>query len=235
MRKIISVCLLWASFAGASCNPSCIEGSGSSGEESRTPGNFTAVAMDIPANVVINKGSATEIKITAPENIRKLITTKVTGDHLRIESSDCFNTEEPVRIEITMAELTDVEISGSGSIVVNDTFQVKTSTYTMTGSGHIVARTIAATVNAEVSGSGSVTLIGSANEMNTELAGSGDLDARNLPCNKADVTVAGSGNIRLYAIEGLKAEIAGSGTVYYKGNPDVKTSITGSGKVVSQN
>ena len=227
--------MVCTAFFSISCNPFCRQGSGPAGEESRVTDSFTSVETDIPVTVIIRKGPSPELKIVAQENIRELITTRVSNGKLHIEANKCYKTEEPIRIEIRTAELSKIELSGSGRITVVDTFQTKEASIEISGSGNIEARMIASSVDAAISGSGTVTLIGSANELNIELSGSGGIEATAMPCNKADVEVSGSGNIHIYALEKLKAAVAGSGNIYYKGNPDVKSNISGSGKVVSNN
>ena len=235
MRKIILCCLLGSLWFAISCKPACTEGSGPVGEEARNPGTFTSIKSDLPVTVVIRKGNTSGIKIFAQEDIRKLIKTDLSGSTLHLETTSCFHTEETVRIEIQTADLDEVELSGSGSVNIEDTFQVKEISLTVSGSGTIKGRLIAAHLDVDVSGSGTISLAGSANELKTELSGSGLIDAGALPCKKADASVAGSGNIRLYVLERLKSTVAGSGNVYYKGNPDIKSSISGSGKVISEN
>jgi Putative auto-transporter adhesin, head GIN domain len=235
MRKIIQGWLVVMLLFGISCKPACTEGSGPSGEENRNPGTFASVKSDIPCTVVIRKGTASGIKIIAQEDIRKLIKTELSGNTLTLEATSCFQTEETVRIELLTADLDEVELSGSGTVLIEDTFQVKEMSLTVSGSGTIKGRVIAAQLHADVSGSGTLALTGSANKLNAELSGSGLIDAGGLPCKQADASVEGSGNIRLYVLEKLKSAIAGSGNVYYKGNPDIKSNITGSGKVVSEN
>lgn len=235
MRKIILGCLAAIALFSLSCNPTCTEGTGPTGEEDRNPGTFTSVKSDIPATVVIRKGTTSGIKIIAQADIRELIKTEISGNTLHLESKSCFQSDEAVRIEIRTADLEEVELSGSGLVNIEDTFQVKEITLNVSGSGTIKGRIIAAHLHADVSGSGSIALTGSANELKAELSGSGLIDAGALPCKQAEVSVEGSGNIRLYVLEKLKSAVAGSGNIYYKGNPDIKSNITGSGKVVSEN
>jgi hypothetical protein len=48
---------------------------------------------------------------------------------------------------------------------------------------------------------------------------------------RAEVSIAGSGDVEVSATEALSASIAGSGDVHYRGKPAVKRSIAGSGDV----
>ena len=66
--------------------------------------------------------------------------------------------------------------------------------------------------------------------MNIE--GSGDVNARGLKANDAEVSTAGSGNVTLTATKSLDASIEGSGDIVFSGNPSsVRRNVSGSGEV----
>jgi hypothetical protein len=52
-----------------------------------------------------------------------------------------------------------------------------------------------------------------------------------VPAEKAETHISGSGDIRVNLSQSLTARISGSGSVYYRGNPSVSTNISGSGTV----
>ena len=235
MRKLFLPLMFLPTVFCCACNPLCLEGSGPHEDERRELKMFSSIEVDIPVDVVIHNGASSEVKIFAQENILKIITTLVSNGKLHIDANRCFESDEPIRIEIHTSDLSKLELNGSGSITVADTFQVKDISLKINGSGTIEARMIASEINSAISGSGILTLIGSANDQQAEVSGSGEIDASLLPCNQADAELSGSGSIHLYALEKIRADISGSGNIFYKGNPDVKSDISGSGKVISNN
>ena len=67
--------------------------------------------------------------------------------------------------------------------------------------------------------------------MSSNISGSGDLKASKLEARNVTVSIAGSGDVAVWAREALQARIAGSGDVRYYGDPSVEKRITGSGSV----
>ncbi|MBS0279248.1 MAG: DUF2807 domain-containing protein [Proteobacteria bacterium] len=66
-----------------------------------------------------------------------------------------------------------------------------------------------------------------------EINGSGNVDLMNAPAAGTDVSIHGSGKVRVNAQDKLDVEIAGSGSVVYGGNPHISQTIMGSGEVKS--
>jgi hypothetical protein len=77
-----------------------------------------------------------------------------------------------------------------------------------------------------------MTLVGGARELHAEVAGSGELDARHLRAEAADLSHHGAGTSALYASKRVHVEMTGSGNITVYGNPDKReVSRTGSGSV----
>ncbi len=70
-----------------------------------------------------------------------------------------------------------------------------------------------------------------ADDIDANVSGSGELDLFSVPARTADVTVTGSGEVGLDVSERLHATVTGSGDVEYTGDPSVTSRITGSGSV----
>lgn len=82
-----------------------------------------------------------------------------------------------------------------------------------------------------IGGSGSIELKGKARRADISVAGSGDIRCSDLMAGEVKVSIAGSGDVYVGADNELEVSIAGSGDVRYKGTPRVKSSIAGSGNV----
>jgi len=80
-------------------------------------------------------------------------------------------------------------------------------------------------------GSGDIEVSGQANKVIASLNGSGDIDASELESIACEVELDGSGSVKVYASEKLKATLQGSGDIRYDGEPDVEAKIDGSGTI----
>ncbi len=217
----------------SSCN--CTEGTGPVQSEKRELKEFKSIALDFPADVIVLKGGTTSVNVEAQGNLLSKIETKVSGSTLKIKSDGCFNSSEKIKITVYLPELEEMEINGSGNILVPDTFVVHALSLNINGSGTINGKFIAAKIESDISGSGTITLEGSADKQDAEISGSGNINAKNLPCNEADIEINGSGDVSAYVIKNLDVSVSGSGNARYRGKPIVNSHVSGSGKVIDEN
>ena len=72
------------------------------------------------------------------------------------------------------------------------------------------------------------------NDLDANIAGSGDFHGFELLANNTDVSIAGSGDAEVVSYESIKARVAGSGDIKYKGNPKKEdTKVLGSGSITN--
>ena len=65
-----------------------------------------------------------------------------------------------------------------------------------------------------------------------DLEGSGDLDLADASCEAVEVTLEGSGDVRVRATRTVTVRLRGSGNVTVLGSPDARDEqVTGSGQV----
>lgn len=227
---LAALCLL-----ASGCRVFCTEGEGSVQTVTREPGSFQKISLEISANVKVIKAEKNSVEISAQENLLEKIKTSVSGSEMTISTDGCISTDEKILVTVYMTELEGAEINGSGNINVPDTFIVAKIKLQINGSGDINGKFVAAKISAEINGSGNIILTGSADKQDIEIHGSGNINSQSLICNEATIDVAGSGDVRVYAIKNLDVDIAGSGSVYYKGKPTINSHVAGSGKVVDEN
>ena len=120
----------------------------------------------------------------------------------------------PVIYTVTMRGLSDMTLSGSGTITVND----------------LSAESLETTV----SGSGSIVVTGTIDRQQVTISGAGAYDASKVDGTDAGVTVSGMGNARLNVSGTLDATISGAGNIMYSGGATVTQNITGAGQVVGE-
>lgn len=211
-----------------------IAGSGHEIAQTRQLGAFNAIRVDGPLDVHAHPGTAGTVVVNADDNIQPLIETVLEGQTLvvRIARHANFHTNRDMRVDVSFAQLTSLQIRGSGDVQVDDvsgpSFEAS-----ITGSGDLhVAHASVGKLVAEISGSGDVVVQGKADEARYAIAGSGDLNADGLAAKRVTVSVSGSGDATVNATESLEAHVAGSGDIHYSGRPaQVNTHVAGSGEI----
>jgi len=221
---------LFVSGIFTSCE-SCIEGQGPAITEDRAVDPFTKLEVNIDADVTILPGDKQFIRIQAQNNIIKIIKIEVRGKTLEIESRPCFQTDSRVKIELTTNMLSTVKINGSANIKTSTSMNIEDFDVSVNGSGQYIGDIFANSVNADINGSGNIIINGSTKKLNVEINGSGNFKGIGFKAFAADISVKGSGNVDINALNKLNVELLGSGDVTYSGNPEITTSIEGSGKL----
>jgi hypothetical protein len=160
------------------------------------------------------------------------IETKVENGRLRIYTKNYVNQIGNLKVYITVKELSDITVAGSGDVVMNSPLKTERLNLEISGSGNIRVFDLSSTkVELQVAGSGNINVKGvSAERIDVNVTGSGDVKASGLQTKIADVNITGSGSVEVNATESIEGNIVGSGNLYYKGNPKINTHITGSGR-----
>ncbi|WP_375558892.1 head GIN domain-containing protein [Bernardetia sp. OM2101] len=229
----------------------CKDGQGDVISQERTISGFTAI--ESRGSFIVNIFQDSSIKeqsitISAQENIIELIQTRLVGQSLVIDNDECYNTNEEVTITVRTPALSQIVLTGSGDIILQDTIRKSEIEFILDGSGSIQTTPsfpiIASTnciarikgsgtmeldfnsttiVNASVDGSGTITLKGEARANNLNISGSGNIKAFNMPVLTSTVELLGSGIIELTANDSDSTLITSRATV--------DAQISGSGTV----
>lgn len=117
-----------------------------------------------------------------------------------------------VKVEITLPNLPEASITGSGDLTLEDIDQDE--------------------IELKITGSGSINVSGEVKLLSAKISGSGDVDAKELKADIAELRVSGSGDIKAHVSEILSARVSGSGDIRVWGNPAKRdTRVSGSGDV----
>lgn len=204
-------------------------------ENSRDVSPFKSISLDVSADLTLIQGSPQQIILKGSAREIERILTVVEGTNLVIKAKNKFVNLNKIKIYVTMAEVEGLTISGSGTIVSQNSIKTNNLGLAISGSGDIVISDLSAnTISSAISGSGSIRLNGQNNKIKSQdiaISGSGDIYAENLETENITVAINGSGSCHVFASNVLNAEIAGSGDVLYKGKPGVNANVSGSGKV----
>jgi hypothetical protein len=206
--------------------------------EIRDVSKFDGIDLTISANIYLKQGSPQSVKLEGNADDLAKVVTDVSGSELKIKSRPGSWNIHHVDVYITMENIENLTISGSGSIKSETLVSSNNLSLIVSGSGNInVPELTVKNVSSVISGSGNISYAGKslAEDAKIVVTGSGNVNSNGLEVKKADVTITGSGDCNVYADEKLEVQITGSGSVTYKGKALIDANVTGSGKVHQSN
>ncbi len=218
----------------------CISGQGAITTQTLSIADFSGIDLAGASNVTIHQGTTQEVKATGHLNIINRLKTNVSENVWKIQLEDgCYENYE-LSFEITVPNIEDLKLSGSGNIVMNDFENQGNLDVEISGSGNIKINKFggAEVLAVEISGSGQV--LGNDDFENLKtltlaISGSGNYSGFSIQTDDCIVDISGSGNCNVFARNNLDVTISGSGSVFYKGNPQITSNITGSGSIIDAN
>jgi hypothetical protein len=191
-----------------------LKGSGKWAATRRQVEQFHAIDVQDSVKVQITIGAPLSMSVEADDNLIDAIDTKVQGGKLVVSVNKSFQAEHAPFLIIGVPELSEINKSGSGDMIVSgvkgDVFKVTT-----TGSGNFYA-------------------VGRVTALNLVASGSGNVDCTRLQAGSAAVDLSGAGNCTVDAEKALTAKLTGAGNIKYKGSPASLTkSDTGAGTITA--
>jgi hypothetical protein len=213
-----------------------IKGKGDLVTETRTVSGYNSVSLSMDASVYVTNGTEYTLEVMAQENLLPYIQTKLEHDRLviKIKNTVSLGHHEPIKILITAPGMTDLDVSGSGLIDVQNDWLGTTLETHISGSGKIsLSHVQCGTLKAKISGSGDIEAeSGQVSAEDLNISGSGNIEFRYVVASDVNADISGSGNIYTQATTLLDATISGSGNIYYLGNPQINAHISGSGNIM---
>ncbi len=234
MRNIF--CLLFLTFLLNSCRifPGMV-GEGEVVKRTIDLPAFHSIKSSISGDIILTQAHDGKPQVISLEGQNNIL------DNLKmeVENGICSITfEEPVSsfkklvLSMDIKTLRSVALWGSGKIESPATFyKLGDLDISISGSGNVILKPEAVSIDCGITGSGDISLFGVADELKAKVTDSGEVNSLGLVANRVEAKVTGSGDIKVIAQKSLDARISGSGDIYYKGSPKVNTNITGSGSV----
>lgn len=211
----------------------CVSGSGEPVRKTVAVPAFHGIELEGSVDVVIRKGAVQQVEVEGQKEVVDLLTTGVDDGIWNIEASNCFSTDRPFTVFITIPEVDHIAVAGSGDVKADSVFGAGETLLRIAGSGNIHASGLnEKRLIVHIQGSGDVEISGTAANFDAQVQGSGNIVASPLSAAEAEVVIQGSGDAELTAITRLNATVQGSGNVRYHGKPQVVSRIEGSGAVV---
>jgi hypothetical protein len=213
-----------------------VRGSGVIVSETRTVPAFDGVSIDYPAVVTIRQGDAPSVMVEADDNLLPQLTTRVVDGTLQIGSTGIdwsrrVTPSREVRINLTVKDLGQIDLSSAGSVKVESlkTVALKIS---VSGAGSMtLSHLTVQSLTLDLSGAGSVTVDGTAQTIALDISGLGSFDGGALEAQNATVDISGLGSATVWVKLHLTANISGTGSVSYYGSPQVNKDVSGLGSV----
>ncbi len=227
-------------FTSSACTQNWSSGSGITGEGPKVTktldlASFDGLALTISADVMVRQGSTQSVKIEAQQNIIDNLKKEVKDGVWKIGFEKNVRNLDGVKIWVTVPDLNQIAVSGSGSVIGEGKFSnLGDLSLSISGSGDIKFDADSKNLSVAISGSGDMDLAGSTGASTMKISGSGDITAFDLTARTCEVKISGSGDSSVNVSESLEVAIAGSGDVYYKGSPSVRSKVSGSGDVMSK-
>jgi len=183
-------------------------------EQVRTAPPFTAISVQGPISVTVDAGAPQSLTVRGSDKFLKGLVSEVVNGELRLRMLDkkFTTTNDDQRIIISMPELRAFSAEGAGDIKLNKIRGER--------------------LDVNYRGAASMGINGSVKNFKMRAEGVGEVDAKALIANNADVRFQGVGDVRVYARERLDAVVQGMGSLRYYGKPrTVNKSAAGLGSV----
>ncbi|HEU5291172.1 MAG TPA: head GIN domain-containing protein [Cyclobacteriaceae bacterium] len=207
--------------------------------ETRTVDTFTKISFRTSGKVYVKIGSPQKVEIEGSSEALEKVKTTVDGGKLTIGPEGkwfdwSWGDDNKVIVNITVANIEALNVSGSGSMIVQNKITTNNLDLNVSGSGSLEAEIDAADVDADVSGSGDMDLKGKCKNFNSDISGSGGIRLALAIGGSADFDLSGSGKVEASgSAQTVRADITGSGKVLASNmeTDKCKVSISGSGDV----
>jgi hypothetical protein len=246
---IFMVLVMWFSFM----NTSCVHlGNGNIISSERTLGPFEKIHSGGSYEVRFHVSQDYRAVITVDSNLYEYVTLNIKNGTLNIGTKNGRSYKFTKFIaDIYCPGLTGVSLSGSGKFIsmdrittpsfdlnvsgsgdVEGTIECETFSVKLSGSGKINNNIVCNNFAANISGSGDITVSGTADDSDIKISGSGNFNGSEFMTNNTATRISGSGNMNIWVLEYLRANVSGSGSIKYRGTPKIEFSGSGSGRDV---
>jgi hypothetical protein len=167
-----------------------------------------AIDIALPATVHFRAGEGNEIVLRGPPDTIAHI--ELQGERLTLNCR--WSTGRDLDITLPGRPFRRVSVSGSGKLSMENLNQPELS-LGISGSGALRGQGSVGRLSVTISGSGTARLADvTVKQLTVKISGSGNMEAA--PKDEADISISGSGNVRLLSRPArLKSHIAGSGRV----------------------
>ena len=156
-----------------------LRGSGPARTEARTVSDFHAIDLSLAGDVEFSVSDRYSVEVQAQDNLLPILKTEVENGKLKIYFSENVCHSENVKIRVSAPAFDEFNVSGSGTIRAMTAVKADKMDVDVSGSGNIyLSQGKFGNVDCDISGSGGIELGGTANTLEAEVAGSGEIQAK---------------------------------------------------------
>lgn len=189
-----------------------VKGSGVSATEVRDVTDFNQISFSTAINANITVGGEQSVTVTAEDNILPKLKTEVNNNVLSVHLSGATQTSLPVKVDITVPDLTSLTASGSCN--------VKTDGIDAT------------TFKTVLSGACKLTVVGKTDSFDCNVSGASHVSANELVARNVKVITSGAAHAKIYAVDSVDAGASGASSIRFAGEPtDVKKNKSGASSI----
>jgi len=216
----------------------------------KTVSQFEKVNVGGSAEVRFYESQAYRVVVTVDSNLSDYVDIFTRNRELNIRLKNGNYSFTRFLVDVYCPVLTGVSMSGSGSFsgvdkIVTSSFEAIVSgsgkidgtvecgnfSARISGSGRINNNVVCDSLTATISGSGEITITGTGRDSDIRISGSGDFRGIEFKTNNVSARISGSGNLIIWILDYLRANVSGSGDIRYRGNPRIDFSGSGSGRI----
>ncbi len=225
--------LLGVLIFSAGANVNAQESSTANSSREYNVDSFGKIDIGGAFDIVLIKGDAPKVKITAEEKMFEKINVEVNDGVLKISfKSKRIKSSPNIKVHITFSELNSLILSGASKLSSASPIDLSKLEVKSSGASEIDLELNTEELEVDVSGAGKVKLAGVAKNLIAEVSGAGELKAKQLTTENTDVSVSGAGNANVYASNEFTCHVSGAGNVNYTGDPKTKSiNKSGSGTI----
>ena len=175
--------------------------------------------------VNIKQGENFSVIIRVDDNLVEQLQVEKFGSTLKIGLKPGISivSNATLEAEITMPELTGLDLSGASKATISGFKSTKNLTVDLSGASSVRGDIEAGDTSFDLSGSSSANLTGSGGNLTLDASGSSDVDLSDFPVADVEIDASGASTVTVNPSGRLDVEASGASNVYYLGDPGMGT------------
>lgn len=212
-----------------------LDGSGDLVSEDFSLDGFDALKIAETFDATVRASDAFSVTVTTDDNVIQSVEIRVSDGtlHLGLESGLSLN-RVTLRAEITMPELTVVELSGASHADLDGFAPQPAIDLSASGASSFEADLDTERLTLDLNGASSATLRGFAADARLEGSGASSLALGDLRIEDADVELSGASSAELTVLNHLDADLSGASNLNYDGDPQLGDISASSGASITR-
>ena len=207
-----------------SCAQMNLTGSGNVVSQEEMITGFDKLDISSSFDVDVVQGDSFKVVIRVDDNLLEYVQAVKQGSTLKIglEPMRAYNfSNTTMEADITMPDLTALDLSGSSTAVLNGFETSNSLTFDLSGNSELRGEIEGREVNFDLSGNSRILLSGSAANLRISASGNSEVDLSDFPGTDGRVDASGSSTVIVNLSGRLDADASGGSDIFYLGNPQL--------------